>query len=85
MKSYGQLAGIGNPITVFHARWLAAALATAVAFAAQTSLFGNISLWGIRPDLVLVVVVADGLHDGPAPGALLGLVAGFSSMSTAGG
>lgn len=70
-------AGIGNPITVFHARWLAAALATAVAFAAQTSLFGNISLWGIRPDLVLVVVVAYGLHYGPAPGAVLGLVAGF--------
>lgn len=56
------------------ALWVAVAL---LAFAVQTSRLSPISVWGARPDLVLVVVVAFALHFGPVQGGAVGLIAGF--------
>jgi rod shape-determining protein MreD len=43
----------------------------------QTALFPFLSLAGFRPDLLLLVAVAVGLHDGPMAGARVGFVAGL--------
>lgn len=70
-------ANLRHSVTAFRARWLVVGLAALVAFVAQTSLPGPMSVRGIRPDLLLVVVVAYSLHYGPAQGGIFGLIAGF--------
>jgi len=65
-------------VTYARARWGFALCAALLAFAIQTSLLAPLSVGGIRPDLVLVVVVAFALHYGPLEGLLLGLAVGFA-------
>lgn len=48
-----------------------------LAYAAQTSLFLPLTAFGVRPDLVLIVICAAGLALGPARGAAAGLLAGL--------
>lgn len=43
----------------------------------QTALFPSLELLGFRPDLLLLVVLAVGLRDGPLPGLRVGSVAGL--------
>lgn len=45
----------------------------------QTALFPSIALLGFRPDLLLLVVLAVGLHDGQLPGLRVGFAAGLLS------
>jgi len=45
----------------------------------QTALFPSITLLGFRPDLLLLVVLAVGLHDGQLPGLRVGFTAGLMS------
>ncbi|MDO9379044.1 MAG: rod shape-determining protein MreD [Nocardioidaceae bacterium] len=58
-------------------RLLVVALVLVVAVALQVGLFPHLSLAGVVPDLVLVVVVAVALVRGPESGAATGLVAGL--------
>lgn len=46
-------------------------------YALQTALFASLSLWGVRPDLVLLVVCVIALHRGVAEGAGAGFFAGL--------
>ncbi len=43
----------------------------------ETSLFSSLTVWGVRPDLVLVLVCAVGLHRGLRDGAIAGFLAGL--------
>lgn len=43
----------------------------------QTSLFPALQLGGVRPDLLLLVVLAVALHDGALPGLRVGFAAGL--------
>lgn len=52
-----------------------ALLATALVL--QTALFPSLTLLGFRPDLLVLVVVAVAIHDGPAAGVRVGAVAGL--------
>ena len=56
--------------------WVVAGLIV-LAYAAQTSLFLSLTAFGVRPDLVLLVVCASGLALGPGRGAAAGLLAGL--------
>jgi len=56
--------------------WTVAGLVV-LACAAQTSLFLSLAVFGVRPDLVLIVVCASGLALGPGRGAAAGLLAGL--------
>src|SRR5690606_34815774 len=56
--------------------WAVAGLVV-LAYAAQTSLFLPLTAFGVRPDLVLIVICAAGLALGPARGAAAGLLAGL--------
>ncbi|MBO2522177.1 MAG: rod shape-determining protein MreD [Firmicutes bacterium] len=69
--------GFRGAVTAARARRGLTLLAALLALAVQTSLFAGLDLGGIRPDLVLVVVVAYALASGAWEGALLGLAAGF--------
>jgi rod shape-determining protein MreD len=64
---------MSTPLTL--PRGLAALFAVSVALVAQTSVFSHLSVQGVVPDLVLLVVVAAGL----AFGSELGLVLGFGA------
>jgi rod shape-determining protein MreD len=43
----------------------------------QTALFPYLSLAGFRPDLLLLLALAVGMHDGPLAGARVGFAAGL--------
>ena len=66
-----------NPVTTSWAKWALWAVVALHVFAVQTSLFSHFAPWGVRPDLVLVFVVAYALHFGPVQGGAVGLIAGF--------
>lgn len=59
------------------ARTLLVALLLVVAVVLQTSLFSSLTLFGFRPDLLLLVTVALALRDGTLTGARVGAVAGL--------
>ena len=59
------------------ARSLAVGVLVLSAAVLQTSLFPALTLLGFRPDLLLLVVVALAVQDGPVAGALVGAVAGL--------
>jgi rod shape-determining protein MreD len=54
-------------------RW---ALVLTVVTAAQVSLVGDLSLFGVHPDLLLLLTVAAGLTGGPGRGVVVGFVVG---------
>lgn len=56
--------------------WVIAGLVL-LAYTVQTSLFLSLTVAGVRPDLVLIVVCAIGLMLGPFQGAGVGLLSGF--------
>jgi rod shape-determining protein MreD len=58
-------------------RLLATVLIVVTAAVLQTALFPSLTLLGFRPDLLLLVVVAIALHEGPVSGAALGAFAGL--------
>ncbi|MEX2504739.1 MAG: rod shape-determining protein MreD [Egicoccus sp.] len=58
-------------------RVLAVGLLLVTAALLQTALFPFLTLAGFRPDLLLLVTVAVGLHDGPLPGLRVGFAAGL--------
>lgn len=58
-------------------RLLAVAAVVVLAVALQVSLFTHLALYGVVPDLALLVVVAAGLVRGPRYAALLGFAAGM--------
>jgi rod shape-determining protein MreD len=58
-------------------RLLLSPLVLVVAAVLQTTLFPSLTLLGFRPDLLLLVVVAIALREGPASGAVLGGLAGL--------
>jgi rod shape-determining protein MreD len=58
-------------------RALVIALLLMSALVLQTAMFPAITLLGFRPDLLLLVVVAVALHDGPLAGLRVGVVAGL--------
>lgn len=43
----------------------------------EATVFTNLTLWGIKPDLLLIVVIIYGLFRGSVPGARLGFVYGL--------
>lgn len=43
----------------------------------EGTIFNNLTLWGIKPDLLLVIVIIYGLFRGSVPGAQLGFVYGL--------
>lgn len=48
-----------------------------VALTLQTALFGHLPLFGLRADLVLLIVISLGFLRGPTHGLLIGLAGGF--------
>lgn len=58
-------------------RAAAVGLLLVLVLVAQTSLLAPFAIWGVRPNLTLVVVYAAGLRYGMSFGALLGLLAGL--------
>lgn len=60
-------------------RALVIALLLLTATVLQTALFPSITLLGFRPDLLLLVVVAVALRDGPLAGVRVGFVTGLLS------
>lgn len=59
------------------ARTLALALVLVTAAVLETALFPALSLLAVRTDLLLLVVVAVALRDGPLPGLRVGVAAGL--------
>lgn len=59
------------------ARLLLTPLIVLTAAVLQTTLFPSLTLLGFRPDLLLLVVLAMALRDGPVSGAVLGASAGL--------
>ncbi|WP_051585768.1 rod shape-determining protein MreD [Caldanaerobius polysaccharolyticus] len=53
------------------------ALLFILAFVIQSTLFRFIGIYGIKPDLMLILVISFALLDGGIEGAILGLFAGF--------
>ena len=58
-------------------RGWAVAFAVVLALALQTSLLDRATVWGVRPDIVLIVVCIAALRLGPVRGAGIGMAAGF--------
>lgn len=58
-------------------RYWALGAAFLVLYAVETSLFGPAILWGLRPDLVLILVVTIALRRGATAGAAVGFAAGL--------
>ena len=58
-------------------RWLSIAGILLAAIVLQSTIFARINLFGVRPDLILVVTVCFGLLYGPLPGLYVGLAGGF--------
>jgi rod shape-determining protein MreD len=58
-------------------RLLVVALTVLSAAVLQTALFPSLTLLGFRPDLLLLVVLAVALRDGPTSGAVVGAIAGL--------
>ena len=58
-------------------RALLVALLLVTAAVLETALFPAVTLLGFRPDLLLLVVLAIGVHDGPMSGARVGAIAGL--------
>lgn len=58
-------------------RFWALGAAILIFYALETSLFGPAFLWGLRPDLVLILVVTVALRWGMAAGAAVGFTAGL--------
>lgn len=48
-----------------------------VGYVLQTSLFDRVALWGVRPDIVMILVCIVALRRGPREGAISGAIAGF--------
>lgn len=57
-------------------KWLLA-LVLAAAFYLDTMFFNTVNLYGIRPDLMLAVIVSVGVLAGPAPAAAIGFGVGL--------
>lgn len=51
--------------------------AVVLLYAIETTVFSSLSMWGIRPDLVLVLVCAAALSQGWREGTVAGFVAGM--------
>ena len=51
----------------------------------QSTIFARINLFGVRPDLILVVTICIGLLYGPFTGLYLGLAGGFLLVLAGGG
>lgn len=60
-------------------RTLLVALLTITGLSLETAIFGRITLLGARPELLLVVIVALAMGEGPELGAVAGFVMGFST------
>lgn len=58
-------------------RLLMAVLTVLTAAVLQTALFPSLTLLGFRPDLLLLLVLAVALREGPVTGALAGALAGL--------
>lgn len=58
-------------------RFLAMAVLLVVAAAVQTAVLPLVSIGGFRPDLLLLLVIAFAIDDGPEVGVRLGFVAGL--------
>lgn len=58
-------------------RLLALGVCVVVAVVLQTALFPALTLGGFRPDLLLLVVLAVALRDGPGAGVRIGAIAGL--------
>lgn len=59
------------------ARTSLVALVLLAAVVLETSVLGSLTLFGFRPDLLLLVTAALGLRDGPLTGARVGAAAGL--------
>lgn len=49
-----------------------------ILLAVQSTLLGYFEIWGVKPNLILVLVVCAALLNGELEGAVIGLIAGFS-------
>ncbi|KAF1085628.1 rod shape-determining protein MreD [Sporotomaculum syntrophicum] len=56
-----------------------------LAFILQTAAFNYIAIYGIKPDLVLILVILNGFLRGPREGAFLGFAAGILQDLVSGG
>lgn len=69
--------GLREPRTVGTARWLGVASVMLVLVALQMGAFGRLRLFGVFPEMLVVVVCSVALHRGPAVGFAVGFVFGF--------
>lgn len=58
-------------------RWWVLVPLSIIVIAVQSSLLMPLTLWGVLPDLALVIVATVALVQGPAVGGLTGLIAGL--------
>ena len=58
-------------------QWLSITGILLAAIVLQSTIFARINLFGVKPDLILVVTVCFGLLYGPLPGLYVGLAGGF--------
>jgi rod shape-determining protein MreD len=56
--------------------WIRLAVVAVVGIVLQVSVFDDIDLLGVHPDLMVVIAAAGGIVAGPARGAMIGFVAG---------
>lgn len=69
--------GLREPRTVGTARWIGLAAVMLVLVALQMGALGRLRLFGVYPEMLVVVVCSVALHRGPAVGLVIGLVSGF--------
>ncbi len=67
-----------EPRTIATARWVAAGVGVFLLVALQVGGFGQLRLFGVYPEMLVVVVCSAALHRGPVVGGLFGFVLGFA-------
>jgi rod shape-determining protein MreD len=65
-------------------RWVVLAFLLLVSLVLETTLFHWLSLWGVQPDLVLILVVFFALFSGSLGGAFFGFLGGLAQDALSG-
>ncbi|MFZ3170570.1 MAG: rod shape-determining protein MreD [Carboxydocellales bacterium] len=65
-------------------RWAVLALLLVISLVLETTLFHWLSVWGVQPDLVLVLVVFFALFSGSSGGAFFGFLGGLAQDALSG-
>jgi rod shape-determining protein MreD len=62
----------------FASPWVRVPIVIVLALALQTGVLADVRVFGIAPDIMLLLAIASGLAVGPERGAIMGAIIGFS-------